>query len=108
MRNSAVAGPRQDLAAFDCDVIVVGGGPGGSTAAAWIVRGARSGDHRRLGPWFATLTQVRSAGRRPASRQYRRLFALLRYSATARSARRRHSHHRASRSRLVLANPDFG
>src|SRR5205807_8211312 len=34
-------GPRQDLAAFDCDVIVVGGGPGGSTAAAWLVRAGR-------------------------------------------------------------------
>jgi flavin-dependent dehydrogenase len=38
MPHAAVAGPRQDRAAFDCDVIVVGGGPAGSAAAAWLVR----------------------------------------------------------------------
>src|ERR1700680_1918080 len=38
MPHAAVAGPRQDRAAFDCDVIVVGGGPAGSAAAAWLAR----------------------------------------------------------------------
>jgi flavin-dependent dehydrogenase len=35
MASSAAMG-RMDDARFDCDVIVVGGGPAGSTAAAWL------------------------------------------------------------------------
>src|SRR3984893_7640154 len=42
MSHAAVAGPRPGPAAFDCDVIVVGGGPAGSAAAAWL---ARTGHH---------------------------------------------------------------
>src|ERR1700674_4859266 len=41
MSHAAVAGPRPGPAAFDCDVIVVGGGPAGSAAAAWLVRAGR-------------------------------------------------------------------
>jgi FADH2-dependent halogenase len=41
MSHAAVAGPRPGRAAFDCDVIVVGGGPAGSAAAAWLARAGR-------------------------------------------------------------------
>src|SRR5260370_23051904 len=41
MSHAAVAGPRPGPAAFDCDVIVVGGGPAGSAAAAWLARAGR-------------------------------------------------------------------
>src|SRR5579864_4541178 len=41
MSHAAIAGPRPGPAAFDCDVIVVGGGPAGSAAAAWLVRAGR-------------------------------------------------------------------
>src|SRR6202163_1773149 len=41
MFHSAVAGPRPGREAFDCDVLVVGGGPAGSAAAAWLARAGR-------------------------------------------------------------------
>jgi flavin-dependent dehydrogenase len=41
MSHSAVAGPRPGSEAFDCDVLVVGGGPAGSAAAAWLARAGR-------------------------------------------------------------------
>jgi flavin-dependent dehydrogenase len=41
MSDTAVAGPRAGPAPFDCDVIVVGGGPAGSAAAAWLARTGR-------------------------------------------------------------------
>jgi flavin-dependent dehydrogenase len=41
MSHTAVAGPRPGHEAFDCDVIVVGGGPAGSAAAAWLARAGR-------------------------------------------------------------------
>src|SRR5258707_15000003 len=39
--DAAVAGPRPRGEALDCDVIVVGGGPAGSAAAAWLARAGR-------------------------------------------------------------------
>src|ERR1700720_3808527 len=41
MSHSTVAGPRPGSEAFDCDVLVVGGGPAGSAAAAWLARAGR-------------------------------------------------------------------
>jgi flavin-dependent dehydrogenase len=41
MAKGAVAEPRPERAAFDCDVVVVGGGPAGSAASAWLVRAGR-------------------------------------------------------------------
>src|SRR6476660_9023556 len=32
---------KMSTASFDCDVLVVGGGPAGSTAASWLARAGR-------------------------------------------------------------------